>query len=310
MKIERFFTHFRWFFFREWVLYVLIFTVAIMCVDVPGVMQSVKIRKLNDMLAGINSQKLFVFSTGEIPASAVNWEELITYFRTIMKFSPSNEDAEMFLGYCEYYGLGQEKDAFEHFRHSANNMPSLFWNVYNTGLFLFKIGDWDHAILYLQLALLQPGDQILYAMGNSIVYRQFVAETLSQGFKLRWNNARENAVLLLAASYFYRQDYDMAELFAMKGVTAQGISDREPFYFYEGAIAMAKGNSNKALFFFNKAIKATSLNPLVYSYAANILRETGRLQEAQRISQIGKALGQENNLDQFPYPGYLQLKFY
>lgn len=310
MKIERLLARFRWFFFREWALYILILTVAFMCVDVSGVVQSVKIRKLNDLFAGVNRHELFAFSKGEIPATAVNWKRLITYFRTVLKLFPSNEDAELFLGYCEYYGLGQEDKALEHFRNSADHMPSLFWNLYNTGIFLFKKGDMDDAVIYLWSALLAPPPGILSAMVNSIIYQQFFAEALNPGLQNRWYNARENGALLLAASFFYKHNYDVAELFAMKGVTYPDISNREPFYFYAGAIEMAKGNSNKALSFFDKAIKAKSTNPLVYHYAATILKKLGRLQEAQKISQMEQALGQGYRLDQFPYPTCLRLRLY
>ncbi len=179
MGIKQVFATFRRLLFREGIVYIIVLAVALMCVDVPGVLQSVKIRKLNDMLTGVNMSQLLSYSRGDIPASAVDWENITAYFRTIMKYFPSQEDAEMFLGFCEYYGLGQEINAFEHIRRSADNMPYFFWNVYDSGILLFKSGDMDHAILYLQLALLVPGDKVLYAMGNSIIYRQFFAETFN-----------------------------------------------------------------------------------------------------------------------------------
>jgi len=310
LDVKRLFARCRWFFFREWSVYVLVFSVALLLVDVPGVVQSVKIRKLNDLVAGINMSQLLSYSNGEIPSSAVNWKGLTAYFRMIMKFFPAQEDAEMFLGYCEYYGLGQEENAFEHIRHSADNMPYFFWNVYDTGLFLFKIGDMDHAILYLELAMLAPSTKMVYTMGNSIIYRQFFTETLNSGLEVRLNHAREYAVLLLAAANYYKHNYDMADLFAMKGVDSRGISNREPFYFYAGAIAMAKGNTDEALSFFNRAIKAKSKNPLVYSYAADALRKKGRMEEAEKISRMGQVFGQGASPDQFPYPSYLKLEFF
>jgi tetratricopeptide (TPR) repeat protein len=310
LEIKKFLAHCRWFFFRDGFLYLLIFSVALMCVDVPGVVQSVKIRRLNDLVTGINMSQLDAFSKGEIPASAVDWARLMTYFRMIMKFFPEQEDAEMFLGYCEYYGLNQQESAFEHIRRSADNMPYYFWNVYDTGLFLFKKGDYDHAILYLELALLAPGGKALYTMGNSIIYRQFFTDVLNSDFELRLNHAREKAVLLLAAAHYYKGNYDMAGIFARKGVTEPGISDREPFFFYAGAIAMALGHSDEALLLFERAIKAKSKNPQVYRFAADILKKNGHQQEAEKISQMGLALPQGGSPDEFPYPDYLRLKFY
>ena len=310
MEIKKFFVGCRWFFFREGFLYLLVFGIALMFVDVPGIVQSVKIRKLNDVITGMDTSKLYAFSKGEIPASAVDWKRLITYLRMVMKFFPLQEDAEMFLGYCEYYGLGQEDNAFEHIRHSADNMPYYFWNIYDTGLFLFKKGDYEHASLYLELSVLAPGEKAIVAMGNSIIYRQFFTDVLNEGFEGRLNRARENAVLLLAAIHYAKKDYDMAEVFAMKGVTQQGIWDREPFFFYAGAIAMARGNDDKALTFFEQAIKARSHNPLAYRYTAEILRKKGQEQEAQRISHQGQAFEEGAAPDQFPYLKRLKLEFY
>ena len=310
MNFKRWREYFCKYFFRDGVLYLLVFGIALIFVDVPGVIQSVKIRRLNDMAAGIEMSQLYAFSKGEIPSSAVDWKKLYAYFSTTLRFFPSQEDSEMMLGYCEYYGFGEEEKAFEHFRRSAQNMPYLFWNVYNTGLFLFKIGDMDHAILFLEMALLVPADKMLYSLGNSIVYRQFFAEVLNQDLEIRLNRARENVVLLLAAANYYKHDYNMAELFAMKGISESGITDREPFYFYAGAVAMANAKDDEALSFFQRAIKAKSKNPQVYQDAADLLKKSGRLDESHRISQIGQSLGQADRLDQFPYPNDLKLQFY
>jgi tetratricopeptide (TPR) repeat protein len=298
LEIKKFFARYRWFFLREGFLYLLVLGVALMCVDVPGVVQSVKIRKLNDLVTGMDMSQLYSFSKGDIPASAVDWERVTTYLRMVMKFFPAQEDAEMFLGFCEYYGLGQD------------NMPYYFWNVYDTGLMLFKTGDMDHAMLYLELALLAPGDKMLAAMGNSIIYRQFFSETLNSGLEVRLNRARENAVLLLAAANFVKHNLDTAQVIAMKGVTESDIKNREPFYFYAGAIAMARGDNDKALPFFEQAIKLGSRNFLVYRYAAGILRKKGREKDAQKIEQEGQAFDQGVGDDQFPYPKRLRLEFY
>src|SRR5437870_4060657 len=114
-------------FFREGFLYVLVLSVILLCVDVPHVLQSFKIRKLNDLVTGINMSQLYAFSEGKIPASAVDWPRLVQYFETIMKFFPDQEDAEMFLGFCEYYGLGRPDEAFGHIRRSADRVPYFFW---------------------------------------------------------------------------------------------------------------------------------------------------------------------------------------
>ena len=310
MEIKRLLARLRWFTFRQWALYVLVFIVVIMCVDISAVVQSVKIRQLNDMVTGVNMSQLFAFSKGEIPASAVNWKVLTAYFRTIMKFFPTQEDAEMFLGYCEYYGLGQQENAYVHIRRSADNMPYLFWNLYDTGIFLFKKGDLDHAVSYFEMALLLRTDKMLYTMGNSIIYRQFFPEALNPDVMVRLNHARERAFLLLTAAYYSKQNYDMAKIFDSKGMTEEGITDREPFYFYAGAMAMARGNTDEALIFFDKAIKAKSKNPLVYQYAEDILKKLGRNQEAQKKSQMKQSFGNKLEPNQFPYPKYLRLEFY
>ena len=310
MDSKQLLAHCRWFFFREGFVYVLVFTIALMCVDVPGVVQSIKIRRLNDAAAGIEMTQLAAFSKGEIPASAVDWVRITKYFRLIMKSFPAQEDAEFFLGYCEYYGFGQEGSAFGHIRHSADNMPVLFWNLYDSGIFLFKNGDMDHAVLYFEMAMLVSGDKILFTMGNSIIYRQFFPGYLNSSLLGRLNHARENTVLLLAAAYYYQQNYDMARIFVSKGITESGILDREPFYFYAGAIAMATGNYDEALSHFDQAVKAKSKNPLVYRYAADALKKKGRVQEAQKMSQMGQALEQGSLMDQFPYPKYLKLEFF
>ena len=65
MNIERVREGFRWFFFREWAVYTLVIAVTLMLVDVPGVVQSIKIRKLNDMAAGLDMGQLFAFSGEE-----------------------------------------------------------------------------------------------------------------------------------------------------------------------------------------------------------------------------------------------------
>ena len=52
----------------------------------------------------------------------------------------------------------------------------------------------DHAILYLELALLTHGDKIVLAMENSIIYRQFFTDDLNVGLESRLNHARVNAV--------------------------------------------------------------------------------------------------------------------
>jgi hypothetical protein len=213
---------------------------AYLCIDVHGVIQTVKIRKLNDMLTGIDTSQLYAFTKGDTPAAAVNWDKLILYFRTILKYFPAQEDTEMFLGFCEYYGLNDKQSAFMHIKHSADTVPYFFWNVYDTGVLLFKMGDMDHAVLYLELAMLVPADKMLQVMGNSIIYRQFFTQTLNADLESRLNRARERTVLLLAAAYYAKRNYDMAELFAMKGVTQKGIGDRGPFLFYEKAIQAAK----------------------------------------------------------------------
>ena len=100
------------------------------------------------------------------------------------------EDAQLFLGYCEYYGLGQEDKAFVHIRRSADNMPYYFWNIYDTGIYFFKKGDYDLAINYLELTVLAPPEKSLYAMGNSIIYRQFFTDALNEDFERRLNFAR------------------------------------------------------------------------------------------------------------------------
>ena len=299
MGIHKILTACRWFFFREGFLYILVVLFVLMCVDITGVEQSVKIRKLNDIVTGINTSQLYAFSEGKIPASAIDWPKLTAYFRMILEFFPSQEDAEMFLGYCEYYGMGDEESALEHIHRSADNMPYYFWNDYDTGLLLFKEGDYDHAITYFEISLLAPADKMVFAIGNSIIYRQFFLKALNVNIEDRLNNARQNAVLLLAASFYYKKNYDMAELFATKGISTPGITNREPFYFYEGAITLARGKSKEALSYFEQAIKAKSRNPMVYRYAAEILKNNGRLKEAQSIDP-----------NQFPYPGILKLEFY
>ncbi|MBF0570867.1 MAG: tetratricopeptide repeat protein [Candidatus Omnitrophica bacterium] len=310
MKINRFFIRYRWLFLREGFLYALVLGVVFMCVNVSDVVRSVKIRQLNDASAGINMSQLYAFSKGEIPVSAVDWQRLSAYFRLIMKFFPSQEDAEMFLGYCEYYGLGDKEAAFEHFRHSADNVPYYFWNLYDTGILLFQEGDMDHAVLYLEMALLLPSEKGLFTIANSILYRQFFEGGLNPDLLVRWNQARERIVLLLSAAYYFKGDYGMAEIFAMKGVTEKGISNREPFYFFAGAIAKAQKNYGEAASFFDQAMKEKSRNPLVYLYAAEVMKNTGRAQEAQKILPIGQALKKGVDSAEFSYPGYLRLEIF
>ena len=120
----------------------------------------------------------------------------------------------------------------------------------------------------------------------------------------------QNAILLLAAANYEKQNYDMAQLFVMKGADAPSIANREPFYYYAGAITMAMGKPDEALAFFQKAIRAKSRNPAVYADAAQILNKKGRLQEAQEVSKKKEALQQLSRPYQFPYPERLKLEFY
>lgn len=310
MRLNHFLNRLRPIFFREGFLYLLIVGVVFLCVDVPSAVQTVKIRELNDESMGINIPQLYFFSKGQIAASAVNWKRLINYFNLVLKFFPSQEDAELFLGYCEYYGPGDKQAALDHILHSANTVPYYFWNIYSAGTLLFTNGDMDHAILYFEMALLLHPDKAVMTVLNSIVYRQLFAGIENLELESRYNGARQVSVLLLSAANYYKKNYDMAELFALKGVTEPGILNREPFYFYAGAIARAKGNDGEALSFLDQAVKAHSKNPLVYLYEAEILKKTGHSSKAQKFLQKGQALSHGLDLNKFPYPEYLRLEIF
>ncbi|MBF0484553.1 MAG: tetratricopeptide repeat protein [Candidatus Omnitrophica bacterium] len=310
MNTKQILSRFRWFFFRDGFIYVLIISAAMIAVDVPNVVRYIRIRQINDLNANLNISQLIDFSEGKIQASAVNWQRLILYFRTILTYFPSQEVAEMFLGLCEYYGFDQEDLALKYLCHSTDNRPIIFWNAYNTGIIFFKNGKIDQAIYYLERALILPSDKILLAMADSIIYRQILSGISGDYLFNRLTHAREKVLLLLTAAHCYKKEYALAKIFAMKGITEPNIKNREPFYFYAGNIALLNGDSEDALLFFDKAIKAKSNNPLVYRYTANILMKNGRFDDAQKISQIATTLEQSVNLDQFLYPDYLRLEFY
>ncbi|MBF0478941.1 MAG: hypothetical protein HQL26_05625 [Candidatus Omnitrophica bacterium] len=303
------FARFRWLFFREGFLYLFIIIALTICVNVPVTIRSVNIRRINDTAADLNLSQLFYFSKNQIPASAVDWKNLTAYFHMVLKTFPAKSDAEMFLGLCEYYGFGQEDQALLHILHSADTEPTIFWNVYDAGVLLFMRGNWDQSILYLEKSLLLPADKIITTMASSVVYRQFLG---GQNTDLldQINQAHENACLLLTAAHYLNRNYAMAKIFATKGMTSRGITNREPFYFYAGAVAMETGNIDEALSFFIQAIKIKSTNPLVYRFAENILRKSGEEEKAKKIADIGANLIQDPKLNHFPYPSRLRLEFF
>jgi tetratricopeptide (TPR) repeat protein len=298
----------KWVFSRIGFVYFLIVILAILLVDFKAVSSRIKIRRLND--ARPEMTELVSFGKGEIPADKINWKPYLNYFTLVVKYMPGEEVAKMFLGVAEYYTGDPHKKAWGDIQHAAEEYPFVFWSLYNAGVLAFERGDMGLAMRYLDRALVLPSDRVGSAIQGSVVYRQVMA---ASNFDVRIvdeiERARENIYLFLAAANFYAKDYEKSVGLSLYPLSKMDVKDKEPFYFYAGAASMNLGRIQEAMSFFLKCVELKSKNPLVYRYAGEIFKVSGKMDIAEDVFKTARALESRRSTG-FPYPERLRLRFF
>lgn len=308
MNIEKLLAFIKWLFSRAGLAYILIAVVALSFVDTKVIASRIKVRRLNDARPAMN--QLVSFAKGETDPSGVNWAPYLKYYSLVFKYMPGEEVGKMFLAGCQYYTGDQEKTAWGLMRSSAEAYPFVFWNLYNAGVMAFAQGDMVLSVRYLERALFFPPEKVADVMRSSVVYRQVMAaDNFNVQVAGRVNEAREDAYLLLAAAYYYMKDYEKAKVVALSVFDKMTVRDPEPFYFYAGVSSLALGKTTEAFSLISKCVELRSHNPLVYRYAAEMLKASGRADLATNVFKAGEGL-LSRQPSGFPYPDRLRPRFF
>jgi tetratricopeptide (TPR) repeat protein len=280
--------------------------IVFFAVDIKTATQRVRASRLNDALPEVGTLIQHKDDIALIPSEKM--KKYRNYFSLVIRYIPEEPAAHLMAAVLD--GAEESPETIKrHLALSVDRSPFLFWNVYDMALVSFKEGDLENARVWFERALSLSTPRVVSTISGAIIYRQMLVgvplkEVVPQGLR----QGRENARLFLTASAYRSGQYDVSQAMSLAAIEATDVVGKEPFFFYAGASLYAKGEKDKALALFLKAIQLKSRNPLVYALAGEILVEAGKTADGQHLIDLSRTLVPEVD-PKFPYPDRLQLKF-
>ena len=264
----------KYFLARAVVLYLVAFAITYFFLDHKGA----KFHSYGATLSRLQPayDYLTKYSDGRVPFDR---KELLAYrlfFSQLVKVLPDRSDGYAMLGFCQHE-LGETDAAILSFKKAADAVPPFLWFNYDLGYAYFQKKDYEHAVQYLNRAVVSNPELIFKFMTGSKPYLDAIATIpdFQKNFLERVRAGLRDSYKMLVLSYFHMQQFEGLIAAAQVAVN-QKLDDDGFFLYYLGVGAYYAKQYEPAVVYFQKSLEQRSDAAEVYYYLALTLKALGK----------------------------------
>lgn len=209
---------------RVYLLYIILFLLVSMMIDIPEIIRNAQIRSLNRIRPSFDY--IVRYSIGEdnmVEDSMVEdkLEAYAHYYDRVSRYVPNRADALGLKGYASYH-LGEAATARQAYSRALEIKPDFFWFHHNLGVMAFKEGNLDGAVEHMKNAL-QCGfkDFIAYVMASQRIYLPLIMLKSGQPQKIlfeEFKKGQRQAFQVIALSFFQQGQFQKAYFISQQAI--------------------------------------------------------------------------------------------
>ena len=230
------------------------------------------------------------YADGKVPYDR---KELLAYrlfFSQLVTVLPDRVDGYAMLGFCQHE-LGETDDAIKSFKKAADAVPPFLWFNYDLGYAYFQKKDYEHAVEYLNRAVVSSPEVIFKFMAGSKPYLDAIATipNFQNDFLARVRMGLRDSYKMLVLSYFHAQQFEPLIASAQAAVN-QKLDDDGFFNYYLGVGAYYVKQYEPAVMYLQQSVERNPNATEAYYYLALTLKALGKdplavvaLQKAQEL---------------------------
>jgi tetratricopeptide (TPR) repeat protein len=215
-------------------------------------------------------------------------QQYLNYFTSVIDIFPTQWDAYLALGLCQYYSQNQTK-AIELLQKSAQIEPNFFWTNYNLGLLHFSSKRYADAAHSFQKALSADPKQSVQFLMRSKIYQQILqsVQPFPINFGSRIKAAYENSATLLIVSQYRLKEFTQMEKI-VQFMRKNELIDEAKYLFYRGVNAYEQRDYTEAVKFFTKS-NEEQLHSETSEYLSKSLNASGDDRESPNFNGNNKS---------------------
>ncbi len=258
----------KWLLTRVGWLYLLICLIAPSVIDLKGIHERLKVKRLNDNRP--NFEALVLYELGRGSLIPKKWHLFEGYMDLVLSYVADDPVGQSIQGalLCQ---SGDCKKGVRLLEKSSQKAAVLFWPDYNLGVYYYKQGQYKEAVDHLQRATQIPSAVIAKFMLESIMYRQiFSSRVFDVSLESRIQYAQQGARILLLASLDKMGADAMLWTYATKNIEAHEYPQMAPFYYYAALAAFKTQQLDKAVLLFQKTVELDPKAPWAYFWLSRI----------------------------------------
>lgn len=276
----------QWIISRVFVLFFGAILIVHAVVNIPHMVTKAKLKALNRIRPSSFSspQK---FQKDHLEHNPKEMEQYVLYYDKVAELLVNKADVKGLQGYYAFYS-GNRQRAEKYYQQAADMNPAFFWFHYNLGVIYFEAAEYEKAAESFRQAVAQRMDVILVVIKMSpMVYGpNMIAQgfTDQEKFPQHLKDGYFNAFKGLVLSQMNSGNYNEA-LTTVENIEQYRFDGNEEFYYYAGIISQKQKQYQRAISFFQQALKGDMENVSILEALANISRDMGNIKIFQQIQQ-------------------------
>jgi tetratricopeptide (TPR) repeat protein len=291
-------------------LYVMIFMIGYVLIDQEKVKEAIKIRTLNNSMAGCSTALLWSVARGEKfePSELMRNRD---YYSNISAYFPGRAEGYGLTGFCSFYtNLVHPEWAGNLYQEAIQRNPYFFWYYYNLGLIEFKQKHYVASANLFTQALKMPIEAVIVTIQQSPQLYGNILDAMpftKKAFELHIKGGYKNAVLLILESQLRLKKYDEVLSLATT-FEKQGMIERKTYLYYAGLAAYYIQQYPQAAILLREYLQMEPFDARAGYVLGRALVALGALREAEQITivypdpTIGETLS--SSLDQLQLQPY------